>query len=152
MVSDATIHEDVFDVIFDLLVANKPTYTAKDGSTKTYSIRSTFPEANDNLPCIEIHPAKIPGRIHGLGRNMRDQTPSVRLDFYAPFVDSKNAIDSAKSSVKNLLFTNFSSLASNNLVIDSKDSLSDDDEDTDVLGTGAKVHYGSFTVNFVKVN
>jgi len=108
-----TSRESAFKEVWTLLNANAPTYTDKQGETKTYNVVASYPDTTPDFPILVINPVNKTTRRLGMKQSSNNLSAKgeVMIEFYAKKSDKNNAIDSAVDSVENTIETNnFSSL------------------------------------------
>ncbi len=95
----------VFKAVYDCINADPPTYTDRDGNTATYTVLSSFPEVDPVYPCLVINP--LIKRTRSLGVKWTGDRKSAKgevdIEFFAKTRDGKNAIDSARDHVEELI-------------------------------------------------
>src|SRR3990167_1134390 len=103
-----TARVDVFHKVQAQLAADPPTYTDRDGSTKTYTILSSFPEVTPTFPCIVINPVVKRRVLLGVDKRPHTSMPAtIDIDYYAKARDGKQAIDRARDKVEMIICNNW---------------------------------------------
>ena len=108
MVSHINARVELFRKIFNHLNKDPPTYTDREGVTKTYTILSAYPEADPTFPCIVVNPLTFKIKFLGVDERPNKSVPaSFDIDFFAKCKDGKNAVDIARDKIQMILEKNW---------------------------------------------
>lgn len=110
MVVSATVRQGVYAAVRALLVANKPTYTDPDDTTRTYTILAEYPKKNPTFPVIVLNSANIGITLVTLDGGTNEQMIDVQLDLYAKEAHGMEAIDAGMDGVQAVFLDNQSTL------------------------------------------
>lgn len=125
VVSFATLGENVFNTIFQLINTNKPS---------GWTVLSAFPENSPTYPCIVIDPAKAKVTIVGMDKNSYIvEDVVIEFEFYAKSNQGKEKIEEGKDNIRNTLLTNQSTLETYNILMN-EDAFEDSNNDVLIVG------------------
>ena len=136
IVSEATLRQDTFKEVFDIIDANKPV---------GFVVLSAFPEVKPTFPVMVVNPVIDRTDLVDLCGLQRDHAIEVMIDIFSLASAGKEKIDIARDNIHATFLNNQTILRTGSGII-----LSDlEDSDTDTLQFGEqKLNFASVLARF----